>query len=131
MKTIPAPQGNKRKLFAKKQEAARKDVEQAFGVLQAHFAIVRGPARFWDQKDLWYILTSCIIMHNMIVEDEGEDIAHDLQFINMGDPIEVSHRSATPLSQYIASQQAMIDRYVHSQLQNDLIEHIWELHDQM
>ena len=70
VKTIPAPQGNKRKLFARKQEGARKDVERAFGVLQARFAIVRGPARFWDQEDLWYILTACVIMHNMIVEDE-------------------------------------------------------------
>ena len=35
VKTIPAPQGEKRKLFAKAQEAYRKDVEHAFGVLQA------------------------------------------------------------------------------------------------
>ena len=38
--------------FTKAQEAARKDIERAFGVLQARFAIVRGPARFWDQKNL-------------------------------------------------------------------------------
>jgi hypothetical protein len=28
--------------------------------LQAQFAIVRGPARFWDQEVLWYIISSCI-----------------------------------------------------------------------
>ncbi|BFG41560.1 hypothetical protein CerSpe_278340 [Prunus speciosa] len=33
VKTIPSPQGNKKKLFATSQEAARKDVERAFGVL--------------------------------------------------------------------------------------------------
>ena len=43
VKTIPAPQGRKRKLFATIQEACRKDVECVFGVLQAHFAIVYGP----------------------------------------------------------------------------------------
>ena len=42
--TIPHPQGEKRKLFSKYQESQRKDVERAFGVLQARFAIVRGPA---------------------------------------------------------------------------------------
>ena len=47
VKTIPAPQGQKYKLFAAAQEACRKDVECAFGVLQARFAIVRGPARFF------------------------------------------------------------------------------------
>ncbi|KAF8392897.1 hypothetical protein HHK36_021137 [Tetracentron sinense] len=46
VKTIPSPQGNKQKYFAAAQESARKDVERAFGVLQARFAIVRGPARF-------------------------------------------------------------------------------------
>ena len=35
VKTIPAPQGQKYKLFAAAQEACRKDVERAFGVLQA------------------------------------------------------------------------------------------------
>ncbi|XP_030930717.1 uncharacterized protein LOC115956501 [Quercus lobata] len=44
VKTIPAPQGEKRKLFAKAQEAYRKDVEHTFRVLQARFAIVHGPA---------------------------------------------------------------------------------------
>ena len=35
VKTIPSSLGDKRKLFAKTQEAYRKDVECAFGVLQA------------------------------------------------------------------------------------------------
>lgn len=48
MKSIQLPQGNKRKYFAKAQQSVRKDVEQAFGVLQARFAIVRGLASFWD-----------------------------------------------------------------------------------
>ncbi|XP_074352013.1 uncharacterized protein LOC141691173 [Apium graveolens] len=41
VKTVSAPQGNKRKHFAQMQESARKDVERAFGVLQARFAVVR------------------------------------------------------------------------------------------
>jgi hypothetical protein len=40
VKTISEPQGNKKKYFAKAQEACRKDVEHAFGVLQSRFAIV-------------------------------------------------------------------------------------------
>ncbi|XP_075663459.1 uncharacterized protein LOC142633070 [Castanea sativa] len=48
VKTIPAPQDHKKQHFASAQEVARKDVERAFGVLQARFAIVRGPARFFS-----------------------------------------------------------------------------------
>ncbi|CAL9005567.1 unnamed protein product [Prunus brigantina] len=35
----------KKRLFAQKQEAYRKDVERAFRILQAQWAIARGPAR--------------------------------------------------------------------------------------
>ena len=52
VKTIPLPQGQKKKLFAERQESVRKDVERAFGVLQARFAIVRGPARLLKKSVL-------------------------------------------------------------------------------
>jgi hypothetical protein len=52
VKTIKAPANSKDKIFAAAQEAQRKDVERAFGVLQARFAIVRNPARFWDEATL-------------------------------------------------------------------------------
>jgi hypothetical protein len=45
------PLTKKESTFAKAQEAARKDIERAFGVLQARFAIVRGPAHFLGQKN--------------------------------------------------------------------------------
>uniref|UniRef100_A0A2N9HAH3 DDE Tnp4 domain-containing protein n=1 Tax=Fagus sylvatica TaxID=28930 RepID=A0A2N9HAH3_FAGSY len=70
VKTIPSPRGPKKTHFAKKQEEARKDVERAFGVLQSRFAIVRGPARFFQIETLKDIMTACIILHNMIIEDE-------------------------------------------------------------
>ena len=70
VKTIPNPVGEKRKRFAQKQESARKDVERAFGVLQSRSDIVRYPARTWSTKNLWEVMIACVIMHNMIVEDE-------------------------------------------------------------
>jgi hypothetical protein len=41
VKTIPEPWGNKRIYYAKAQEAAQKDVERAFGVLQSRFVMFR------------------------------------------------------------------------------------------
>ncbi|XP_048602103.1 uncharacterized protein LOC125580890 [Brassica napus] len=57
-------------LFAKVQEATRKDVERAFGVLQVRFAIVKTPAILWDKRQIGMVMRTCIILHNMIVENE-------------------------------------------------------------
>lgn len=56
-----------------KQEAYRKDVERAFGILQARWLIIRAPARGWSLEKLNFIVMSCIILDNMIVEDEWDD----------------------------------------------------------
>ncbi|XP_015966727.1 uncharacterized protein LOC107490455 [Arachis duranensis] len=53
----------------------RKAKERAFGVLQARFAIIRGPARFWKKKKPANIMRAYIILHNMIVEDERDTYA--------------------------------------------------------
>jgi hypothetical protein len=56
--------------YTKCQEGARIDVERAFGVLQARFEIVKNPVRQWDLGTIEDIMLACIIMHNMIIEDE-------------------------------------------------------------
>jgi len=71
-KQIHDPRGPKKKLFAMKQETCRKDVEPAFEVLHSRLAIVAEPSRLWNKTVLRDIMTSCIIMHNMIIEDERD-----------------------------------------------------------
>ena len=41
-------------------------------MLQARFAIVHGPARFFYHETLHNIMKACIILHNMIIEDERD-----------------------------------------------------------
>nr|ABA93652.1 transposon protein, putative, Pong sub-class [Oryza sativa Japonica Group] len=72
VKTFKLPQCEKHKLFAQKQESTRKDIECAFGVLQSRFAIIRIPAHMWKKRTLGEIMYACIILHNMIVEDERD-----------------------------------------------------------
>ncbi|XP_050257552.1 uncharacterized protein LOC126702767 [Quercus robur] len=83
MKTIPAPQGQKYKVFAAAQETYRKDVERAFGVLQARFTIVRRPARFFYLETLKKIMKACIILHNIIVEDKRKDERDDNEVVDL------------------------------------------------
>jgi hypothetical protein len=54
------------------QSALRKDVERAFGVLQAHWEIVRNPVWTWGLETIGDIMMSCIILHNMVVQDEQD-----------------------------------------------------------
>ncbi|XP_048632932.1 putative nuclease HARBI1 [Brassica napus] len=75
IQSIPLPQGRKAQKFAEMQESARKDVERAFGVLQSRFAIVRNPALQWDKERIGKIMIACVILHNMIVEDERDRYA--------------------------------------------------------
>jgi hypothetical protein len=49
----------------------KKDVERAFGILQARWAIVQNPCRLWDMSTISDIMFDCVIMHNMLIEDEG------------------------------------------------------------
>ena len=70
VKAISMPQGEKRKLFAQRQELARKDVERALEVLQSRFAIICGLTRFRNAGKMKNIIYACIVLHNMIVEDE-------------------------------------------------------------
>ena len=130
MKTISTPQGHKRKLFAAAQEAYRKDVERAFGVLQARFAIVRGPARFFHLETLKKIMKACIILHNMIVEDErddNEEVDLDYEKIDRehNPHLQVLREQSDEFLSYIERHRRIRDREIHFQLQSNLIEHLW------
>jgi len=125
VKSISQPMGNKKKYFAKAQEAARKDVERAFGVLQSRFAIVRGPSRVWDTETLGNIMKACVIMHNMIIEDEGA-VDPNERFEYGGQNVEPSHESNRTIDEFIDAHKRIRDNETHHQLKEDLIEHLWQ-----
>ncbi|XP_071719412.1 uncharacterized protein [Rutidosis leptorrhynchoides] len=67
----------KSKYFSRKQSKARKDVERTFGILQGRWHILQQPARPYSLKSIQRIMYACIIMHNMIVEDNGFNISEN------------------------------------------------------
>ena len=126
LQTISEPQGEKRKFFAKSQEAARKDVERAFGVLQARFAIVSLPCRLWATPTMKVIMKAVIILHNMIIEDE-RDLFLDQQYegVPVSDRCTAAARGAQDVERIMERFLMIRDEAQHYQLRNDLIEHLW------
>ncbi|XP_058222952.1 uncharacterized protein LOC131332670 [Rhododendron vialii] len=94
--------------------------------------VIRQPARFWGHSMLKVVMKACIIMHNMIIEDEREDDAQDFEYERDDGPLPepVSHEHTTELMEFIRRQHVIRNRETHSQLQSDLVEHLWERHSQ-
>lgn len=131
VKSIRLPQSEPDKLFAKYQEGCRKDIERAFGVLQARFKIIREPARLWDIDDLALIMRSCIILHNMIVEDERDTYAQHWTDYDQSEasgsstPEPFSTEVLPAFANHVRARSVMRDSNVHHELQADLVKHIW------
>lgn len=70
VQTSRDPCSQKKKYFAMKQKSCRKDIERAFGIMQSRSAIIAGLPHFWRNEVLHDIMTTFIILHNMIIEDE-------------------------------------------------------------
>ncbi|GKD83362.1 ALP1-like protein, partial [Tanacetum coccineum] len=63
--------------YKQAHEAARKDVERAFGVLKEKWVIVRTPARSRSLKRITHLMYTCIILNNMIRKEKGKTISPD------------------------------------------------------
>ena len=64
-----------------------------------------------------------MIMHNIIVKDEGDDGTACLEFENMGNPTQLSDQNPATFEEFIQMHQQIRHRPTHEQLKEDLIEH--------
>jgi hypothetical protein len=73
MKDVPVPQQMNHRFFSMKQASVRKDVECAFSLLKKRFNILVIPGWSYSQRTLELIIRACIILYNMIIDDERDD----------------------------------------------------------
>ncbi|CAM8883842.1 unnamed protein product [Rhodiola kirilowii] len=146
VKTIPIPQSDAEKLFPKKQESYRKDVERCFGILQSRWAIVQHAGMGHKLSFLKTIMLACIIMHNMIVGEEfveEEFVENEEEHLNnpnsaftvydgpmdqngdriLHDPVQRDQQSQA----FGDRLTTLLSAYLHTELQNDLVKHNWFL----
>ena len=131
VKTIPHPVGNKNKNFSKFQEGRRKDVERCFGILQSRWHILTNPSKLWDPYAMKSVITACIILHNMIIEDEldveGLEQGANVLPENAFTVLPFGEENSDPLAarRFLRS---LSEKPAHRRLQTDLVEHLWILH---
>jgi hypothetical protein len=127
LKTISQPQGEMQQHYAKVQESIRKDVERAFGVLQARFAMLKNPCRLWECKTIITFWTASVILHNMIIEDERATNLDDnylgIDFVRA----DVRERRQDPYTfdRLIQDTQAATDSAAFFRLRNDVMSELW------
>jgi hypothetical protein len=94
-------------------------------VLQARFAILAMPARFWDKSMLTMIMKACIIMHNMIIEDERDE--EKVGYERAPPSIQVYRNlNDHTFSDVLRRFTEVRDSTKHRQLRGDLIEHLYQ-----
>lgn len=145
VKTIQEGSTNKEKEFATAQEAVRKEIERAFGVLVARFHILQRPSRLWHRSDIATVMKACIIIHNMVVEARRDNYNSGMASLTMHDEaramfgnvsFEWQSRSAMEeLGSVITEgmwcaavnrrEMRITSAVDHMSLKHDLIEHIW------
>ncbi|CAL8157434.1 unnamed protein product [Prunus armeniaca] len=115
-----------------------KDVERYFGILQTRWLIIRGAACMFDEEVLRSIMMTCIILHNMIVEDEYDyDVAevyepdpmnttltriYERPMGSSGEPFELDPlvRDGRFMNHIIDRYTEMQSSYIHERCQLDL-----------
>jgi hypothetical protein len=108
------------------QSRYQKDVECSFGILQAQYVIIKGPARLWSQVDMKYIVDCVIILHNMTIVYEKD--MEQLRIEDYENATLDTNRDFPDVQELINRHRQIQSRPASEQLKNYLIEHVWNLH---
>lgn len=105
LKAISLPTYLQENVFTGWQEAARKDIECAWGIFQSKFRMCLHPCESHSKEDIQACVLSCIMFHNMMVEyrvNSGEeenigfyDVVQDTAEVLAGSPVSPSVTAAT------------------------------------
>ena len=126
VKGVPISQQEKYRFFSMKQASVKKDVKCAFGLLKKRFNIPFIPDRSYSQHTLGLIMRACIILYNMIINDERDsdydDNYHIVTFI-VAPP--VTYETPASFITIRQSEAHLTSGLMLLNLQSDLIEHVW------
>jgi hypothetical protein len=109
-----------------KQASVRKYVKCAFSLLKKRFNILAITSWSYSQHTLRLIMRTYIILHNMIIDGERDngynENYHTVTFI-VAPP--VTYEAPTSLTTVLQREAHLTFGLLFSNLQDDLIEHVW------
>ncbi|KAD4585728.1 hypothetical protein E3N88_23329 [Mikania micrantha] len=108
-----------------RQEGARNDIKRAFDVLKQKWHMIQHPARAWKPSRIRNALYACVILHNMIIEDNGRAIC---EFYEEDDPNLLEHVEISDEEKQ-ANRRMIRNEDTHANLKADLIEHLRKNHE--
>jgi hypothetical protein len=123
VKTIEEPSDRKASAFAKWQEAARKDIERAFGVLQRKFHVLVRKIEMWYVSDIACVVNTCIMLHNMMVSHriDNDDVESEALYVYDG-RLENDERNTAAAGGLEPEQQHVNRRMAEMELHRQLYE---------
>jgi hypothetical protein len=126
IKDVVVPQQEKHRVFSMEQELVRKDVECVFGLLKKRFNILAISGRSYSQRTLRLILRACIILYNMIIDDE-RDGGYDENYHTVTSIVapHVTYEAPASLTTILQREAQLTSILMFLKHQSDLIEHVW------
>ncbi|XP_022019364.1 uncharacterized protein LOC110919401 [Helianthus annuus] len=99
-------------------QMARKDIERAFGVLQSRWHILKVSCRIMEKISIRNVMYACVILHNMILEDDGRAICEYYEETSQPSIVELSDEEKE------ANLNEIKHDTTHHNLRANLVEHI-------
>ncbi|XP_047947137.1 uncharacterized protein LOC125193396 [Salvia hispanica] len=129
LKTITCPIGRGKSCLRQSRSPRGRIWSGHLGVLQSRWAIVKGPVRFWYKDVIADVMYACIIMHNMIVEQERGHVTNwvddEAGSSSSTATSPVTRGLPTGFGAVLQRQASMRNQQDHTQLMTDMIEEVW------
>jgi len=108
----------RKKIFVKLQELVRKDIEQAFSVLQARFAFICGPTHLIKEEEIVLIMKAYVKLYDMTIEDKRDNykLAFDSDVVEGATPQMIINHDHHPCYETCFQRLKEICDPVHMQL---------------